>query len=132
MNLPIFVPVSVGELFDKQTILQIKSERIHDEHKLAHVHRELTLLSQQADAFLASCAQGDAIRELVQQLHAVNSTLWDLENEVRACDRTSRFDDSFIASARKIYAGNDQRAAIKLAINIHAGSDIVEVKSHAQ
>lgn len=132
MNQPILVPVSVGELFDKQTILQIKRERIHDAGKLLHVERELTLLSQQADAFLASCAQGAEIRDLAQQLHAVNSALWDLENEVRACDRAARFDDSFIAAARKIYAGNDRRAAIKLAINVSAGSDIVEVKSHAQ
>lgn len=132
MSQPLLVPVSVGELFDKQTILQIKRERIHDEHKLLHVQRELDLLTRQADAFLASCAQGDAIRELVQQLHAVNATLWDLENEVRACDRALRFDESFVAAARNIYAGNDRRAAIKLDINTRAGSDIVEVKSHLQ
>lgn len=130
MSQPLLIPVSVGELFDKQTILQIKRERIHDEHKLLHVQHELTLLTQQAEAFLASCVQRDAIRDLVQQLHAVNSALWDLENEVRACDRAQRFDESFVAAARKIYAGNDRRAAIKLDINTRAGSNIVEVKSH--
>jgi hypothetical protein len=132
MNQPILVPVSVGELFDKQTILQIKRERIQDAAKLVHVERELGLLSSQVDAFLASCSQRAEILQLAQQLHTVNSALWDLENEVRAFDRAACFDDRFVAAARKIYAGNDRRASIKLAINTHAGSDIVEVKSHSQ
>lgn len=132
MNQPILVPVSVGELFDKQTILQIKRERIQDSAKLQHVERELGLLSGQVDVFLASCAQRTEIQQLAQQLHAVNSGLWDLENEVRAFDRAACFDERFVAAARKIYAGNDRRAAIKLAINTSAGSNIVEVKSHAQ
>lgn len=132
MNQPILVPVSVGELIDKQTILQIKRERISDAAKLQHVERELALLGQQAQAFLASCAQRAEIEQLAEQLHAVNAALWDLENEVRALDRAECFDERFVAAARKIYAGNDRRAAIKLAINTSAGSDIVEVKSHAR
>lgn len=132
MNQPVFVPVSVGELFDKHTILRIKQERIQDPGKRLHVERELTLLEQLVDDFLASCAQRTEIEQLAEQLHAVNATLWDLENEVRALDRAGCFDERFVAAARKIYAGNDRRASIKLAINTSAGSDIVEVKSHAR
>ena len=98
MNQPILVPVSVGELIDKQTILQIKRERIADAAKLQHVEHELTLLGQQAQAFLASCAQRAEIEQLAEQLHAVNAALWDLENEVRALDRAECFDERFVAA----------------------------------
>lgn len=124
------IPVSVGELFDKQTILQIKQQRISDPAKLAHVARELSLLSEIAAGVLRDAPERDAVQALVAELHGVNNTLWDLENTVRACDAAQTFDARFIASARQIYAGNDRRARIKLQINTLLGSDIVEVKSH--
>lgn len=124
------VPVSVGELFDKQTILRIKSERITDSAKLVHVRHELQLLDGIARGILDASAQAAQVAPLVDELQAVNNTLWDLENTVRACEAAGRFDDAFVKSARSIYSGNDRRAAIKLRINQLLGSDIVEVKSH--
>ncbi|WP_298934058.1 hypothetical protein [uncultured Ramlibacter sp.] len=130
MSQAIEVPVSAGELFDKQTILRIKQERISDAAKLAHVGRELGLLDGIAAGLLQGAPQAADVNVLVAELHAVNSTLWDLENSVRAAEAAQRFDAAFIGSARSIYAGNDRRAALKLRINQLLGSDIVEVKSH--
>ncbi|MFO1244883.1 MAG: hypothetical protein U1E71_06850 [Ramlibacter sp.] len=130
MSQSIQIPVSVGELFDKQTILQIKCDRIDDPAKRAHAVHELELLTHRADDMLAGCPIRADIVALVAELHAVNAELWDLENIVRACERAARFDSDFVATARRIYAGNDRRAAIKLRINTLLGSDIVEVKSH--
>lgn len=130
MTHSLLIPVSVGELFDKQTILRIKQDRIDDDVKRAHVAHELALLTRHADDILAQCADRAALQALVADLQAVNAALWDLENTVRACERDGQFDAAFVAAARSIYAGNDKRAAIKLRINTLLGSDIVEVKSH--
>lgn len=130
MGQSIQIPVSVGELFDKQTILQIKCERIADVAKRAYAAHELELLARRADDILDGCAVRADIMKLVGELHAVNAELWDLENTVRACERAGCFDGTFVAAARRIYGGNDRRAAIKLRINTLLGSDIVEVKSH--
>jgi len=132
MSAAIQVPVSAGELFDKQTILRIKRERIRDAAKLAHVERELGLLDGIAAGLLQGAPQAAEVQALVGALHAVNAGLWDLENAVRAAEAAECFDTAFIHSARSIYAGNDKRAAIKLRINQLLGSDIVEVKSHTR
>jgi len=134
MGQSILIPVSAGELFDKQTILQIKRERIADEAKRAHVLRELELLDGIALRLLMDAPQDAAstVTGLVAELHAVNSGLWDLENTVRAAESAGRFDGGFVQAARAIYAGNDKRAALKLRINQLLGSAIVEVKSHTR
>lgn len=120
------IPVSVGELFDKVTILRIKAERLTDEAKRANVTQELALL----EGVVASLSIGDDVWPLVDDLQAINATLWDVEDGKRACEREQRFDDAFIALARKVYIDNDRRAAIKKAINLRTGSVVVEEKSY--
>jgi hypothetical protein len=124
------IPVALGELFDKITILQIKRERIADAAKLANVRRELALLQEVAAAF-ADGPHQQPLAPLVRDLHAINGTLWDLENEVRAFARAGTFEAPFIAAARAIYAGNDRRAAVKRDINRLLGSALVEEKDHS-
>jgi hypothetical protein len=121
------IPVSVGELFDKITILKIKAERLSDAGKLENVRRELESLEAVA-ADLPASPQLDA---LVEQLQAINAALWDVEDGKRAHEREGRFDDAFIDLARRVYKENDQRAAIKREINLLTGSTLVEEKSHA-
>jgi hypothetical protein len=127
---PILVPVSAGELFDKKTILEIKRARISDTTQLENVGRELTLLSDVVKGVLAGLVSLADIERLETELKSVNEALWDLENEVRACERAGNFGASFINAARRIYAGNDHRAAVKRRINVLLHSSIVEEKKH--
>jgi len=130
MTEPVWVPVSAGELVDKITILQIKRDRMTDAQQLANVRRELALLEQTAGKLdtAAVRAQLDALQA---QLLAVNSTLWDLENRVRALARAKDHGPDFVASAQSIYDNNDRRAAIKRQINQLLGSALVEEKDHS-
>lgn len=121
------IPVSVGELFDKITILRIKAERLSDAGQLANVRRELESLETVAAAVPGS-TELDA---LVGRLQAINDALWDVEDGKRAHERGGRFDADFIELARRVYRENDQRAAIKREINRLTGSTLVEEKSHA-
>ena len=130
MTDPILIPVAAGELFDKLLILQIKSERIADAGKLVHVRLERTKLDAVAARLRNDCADPALLQQLEAELLEINRRLWDLENSVRAFDAAGDFGPAFIASARQIYAGNDQRAAIKLRINLLLGSAIIEAKEH--
>lgn len=121
------IPVAIGELFDKITILRIKSERFSDASKRANVDVELAALEQVAAAVVDS----PELRDLVAELQAVNAGLWDVEDRKRAHEREGRFDAEFIHLARRVYLENDQRAAIKRRINLLTGSALVEEKSHA-
>lgn len=120
------VPVSVGELFDKITILRIKAERIGDAAKEANVRRELEALEAVAQAVPGSAG----LDALIAELHAINAGLWDVEDGKRRHEREGRFDAAFIELARRVYKENDQRAAIKRRINDLTGSALVEEKSH--
>jgi Family of unknown function (DUF6165) len=120
------VPVSLGELIDKITILEIKAERIADPDKLANVREELELLMQ-AHARL----HGDAVVALQTQLKKINTALWEIEDKIRDCERAKNFGPQFIELARSIYRTNDRRAALKRQINEIAGSAIVEEKSYS-
>ncbi|MFN3931647.1 MAG: DUF6165 family protein [Brevundimonas sp.] len=120
------IPVSVGELFDKITILKIKAARLSDAGQLENVRRELEELEAVATAIPAS----PALDDLVGRLQAVNDGLWDVEDGKRAHEREGRFDADFIALARRVYKENDQRAALKREINRLTGSTLVEEKSH--
>ena len=122
------IPVPVGELFDKITILRIKAERLSDAGQVANVRRELEALEAVAEAVPGS-AELDA---LVGRLQAINDALWDVEDGKRAHEREGRFDADFIALARRVYKENDQRAAIKREINTLTGSTLVEEKSHGR
>jgi len=124
----ILVPVSFGELLDKITILQIKSERITDAAKLANVRKELAALEATWSAHPAATVD---INALHAELKAVNEQLWDIEDDIRLKDKAQAFDEGFVALARSVYFRNDERARIKKAINLALGSGYVEEKSYA-
>jgi hypothetical protein len=124
----ISIPVAPGELVDKITILEIKRERIEGEAKQENIRRELALLREQA-SFLPS--PDNALQRLSEDLKRVNERIWDLEATIRDCERAGTFDERFVATARQIYRANDERAALKRAINLHLGSAIVEEKSYS-
>ncbi len=120
-------PLSVGELIDKITILEIKAERIGEPGKLANIRRELALLRQlQTDAGLTG-ARMDAF---AAELKRINETLWVIEDDIRECEAAADFGARFVALARGVYHNNDRRAAIKREINLAFGSEIVEEKSY--
>ncbi len=120
-------PVAVGELIDKITILQIKAERIRDAGKLANVRVELDLLMARRDAGMAPDPR---IAACAVRLKKINETLWDLEDEIRDCERRQDFGPEFVALARRIYSTNDERAAVKREINVASGSALIEEKSY--
>ena len=123
----ITVPVSFGELLDKISILQIKSERMSDEAKLANVRRELSALEK---TWMAHPAAGNDIARLRADLKAVNERLWEIEDDVRLKEKAQAFDGDFVELARSVYLQNDERARIKKAINLALGSSYVEEKSY--
>jgi hypothetical protein len=123
----ISVPVSVGELLDKLTILEIKSERIDDPEKLENVERELKLLRS---AWAQSDLQQIDIRSLLAELRAVNEKLWIIEDDIRQKELDHSFDAKFVELARSVYLENDRRARIKRQISETTGSDLVEEKHH--
>lgn len=124
----LLVPISPGELIDKITILEIKSQRMTDVAKLHNVRTELSLLSEtwKASPFSAT----DISREWAG-LRDVNAKLWDIEDRIRDKERDGLFDAEFIELARAVYVTNDERAAIKKQINTKLGSTLVEEKSYA-
>ena len=123
----ILVPVSFGELLDKIAILQIKSERMSDEAKLANVRKELSALEQ---TWMVHPAAGGDIVKLRAELKAVNERLWEIEDDIRMKERAQAFDDEFVQLARSVYFENDERARIKREINAALGSAYVEEKSY--
>ena len=129
----IHAPVSVGELYDKITILEVKARRFEDKGKLANVRRELEELRGVAreEVERGAAFDVDELRRQVDALRAINDELWDIEDGKRAAEARQVFDDAFIRLARDVYIKNDRRAAIKKAINLLVGSEIVEEKSHA-
>jgi hypothetical protein len=124
------IPVSPGEVFDKKTILEIKRQRIADTSKLVHVEHELQLLGAIARQVLAATSAAAEIEALERELFDANVRIWDVENDVRAAERASRFDAAFVEAARQVYLTNDHRAALKHRINALLGSQLIEVKEH--
>lgn len=118
------VPVSWGELVDKITILEIKSERMDDPKKLANVTRELWLLNRKLSPVAAQ------VLRLKLKLKEVNTALWEIEDEIRDCERAKDFGPRFIELARAVYVTNDQRADVKREINFALSSELVEEKSY--
>lgn len=120
-------PISVGELLDKITILEIKLSHITDPAKLANVARELEVLSAERDRFLAIT---DAMAAVIADLKAVNESLWQIEDDIRDCERRQDFGETFISLARAVYRTNDRRAALKRTLNELTNSSLVEEKSY--
>ncbi len=125
---PVYVEVPAGELLDKITILEIKTERIGDVAKLANVRAELAALALVRREALPPSPRLD---ELAAQLKAVNERLWEIEDEIRDCERRQDFGPRFVELARSVYQQNDRRAALKRQVNDLLGSRLVEEKSYA-
>ena len=121
------VPVSPGEVLDKITILEIKSERMEDQAKLANVRSELALLT---DTWSAAVREDEKIAGLRADLRKVNEALWDIEDAIRDEERQQSFGERFVELARGVYFTNDRRSAIKKELNLYLGSKIVEEKSY--
>ena len=124
----LMVPISPGELIDKITILEIKSQRMTDAAKLHNVRTELALLT---DTWRASPFSATDIRAEWDGLREVNGKLWDIEDRIRDRERDGDFGAEFIELARAVYVTNDERATLKKKINTRLGSTLVEEKSYA-
>ena len=122
-------PISLGELIDKITILEIKAGNISDAAKLKNVHHELNILNEKIKKLLdtASIAK---LAPLKLALKDINQELWIIEDDIRDCEYANDFSDKFIQLARAVYVTNDRRATVKKDINIAFGSELVEEKSY--
>ena len=123
----ILVEVSVGELFDKISILEIKKEKIKDPKKLKHINDEYNILDEQLKKNVNS---DEKITKLFHTLKEINSKLWVIEDEKRLCEKNSDFGENFVQLSRNVHLLNDKRANIKLEINNITCSKIKEVKEY--
>ena len=121
------VPVSIGELFDKISILDIKTKKIKKKDDLKLIKYELSKLKKIAKS---KGLTNSKIKRKYLLLKSINEKLWNIENRKRRCERLKKFDKNFIDLARKVYIFNDKRAQIKKDINYMSGSSIVEIKLH--
>jgi septation ring formation regulator EzrA len=126
----ILAEISVGELFDKITILNIKTKKISDNDKLQNIHTELKTLNDQSKKITISDTQ--ALNNLVLKLQQINEALWDIENFKRECEAKKDFGESFIKLSRDVHFKNDKRAIIKKEINLLSNSQIVEEKEYSK
>jgi len=125
----ILVEVSVGELLDKLSILEIKQEKIKDDEKLKYINDEYSVLKDQLSKNVKS---DDKLNNLFASLKEINSKLWVIEDDKRMCEKNSDFGEKFIKLSRDVHFLNDQRAKIKLDINNHTGSKIKEIKEYTK
>ena len=123
----ILVEVSVGELLDKISILEIKKEKIQDPKKLKFINDEHAILKEQLDQNVNS---DEKLSSMFRSLKEINSRLWVIEDDKRLCEKNSNFTEDFIKLSRDIHFLNDDRAKIKLEINNHTGSKIKEIKEY--
>jgi hypothetical protein len=123
----IYAEISVGELLDKISILEIKQKNLKDNEKIKIVNKELESLNMTLNK---DVTMTEEIQSLYQDLKKINSILWDIEDGKRDCERNKDFGDKFIELARSVYIENDNRAKIKNKINQLSGSNISEVKSY--
>ena len=123
----ILIEVSVGELLDKISILEIKKDKIKDPEKLEYILDELSILKDELKNNIKSDVKLD---KLYQSLKIINARLWVIEDDKRKCEKEKDFTDNFIKLSRDVHFLNDDRAKIKLEINIHTGSKIKEIKEY--
>ena len=123
----VMIPVAWGELIDKITILEIKQQKLTDPAALENVGRELTLLCEVRDA---AEPLPEGVHTATADLRDVNAALWQIEDDIRDCERSQIFNKKFIDLARAVYRTNDRRAALKKEINTVMQSDIYEEKSY--
>ena len=120
------IEVSIGELYDKITILRIKKDRMTDTDKLENINKELKYLEHKL------INNDPVIDNLTKELFDVNSMLWDIDNNKRRCEAENNFGWGFIQLARDVYFYNDKRAEIKRKINLHTNSDVIEEKEYTE
>jgi hypothetical protein len=118
-----YIPISLGELYDKYSILLLKSKKIVNEKKLIEINKEIEFLKPFIEKFILS-------NELYEKIKNINETLWNIEDEIRKKEEKNEFDDEFIKIARSVYKMNDERAKIKSEINTYLNSQIKEIKSY--
>jgi len=123
----ILVEVSVGELLDKISILEIKKDRIKDNDKLRYINDEYNILKSE---FEKNVKVDQKLKDLFKSLKDINNKLWDIENEKRLCEKNSNFGEVFIKTSRDIHFLNDKRGTVKLEINNYTGSKIREIKEY--
>ena len=123
----IIVEVSIGELLDKISILEIKQEKIKDTEKLKFINNEHSILKDQLNKNVKS---DDKLNDLYQSLKKINAKLWAIEDNKRLCEKNKDFGEKFINLSRDVHFLNDERAKIKLEINDHTGSIIKEIKEY--
>jgi hypothetical protein len=117
------VPISIGELYDKYSILLIKKEKINDNDKLYFINKEIEYLQVFINKF-------NLPLEIVERMRSVNEKLWDIEDDIRIKEHRQEFDENFITLARMVYKTNDERYKIKCEINTIINSEIREIKSY--
>ena len=125
----ILVEVSVGELLDKLSILEIKKEKVKDHTKLNFINDEYNILKEQVNKNLKS---DEKLEKLFQSLKKINSKLWVIEDNKRLCEKNSDFGEKFIKLSRDVHLLNDNRAKLKLEINNYTGSKIKEIKEYTK
>ena len=123
----IIIEVSIGELLDKISILEIKQEKIKDPEKLKFISNEHSILKQQLEKNVKS---DNKLKELFQSLKEINLKLWSIEDNKRLCEKEKNFGEKFIKLSRDVHFLNDDRAKIKLDINDYTGSSIKEIKEY--
>ena len=123
----IIVEVSVGELLDKISILEIKKEKIKDTEKLKYISNEHSILKEQLDEKVKN---DDKLEKLFLKLKEVNARLWNIEDDKRDCEKNKDFGDKFIKLSRDVHFLNDERAQIKLEINEYSSSGLKEIKEY--
>jgi hypothetical protein len=123
----IIVEVSVGELLDKISILEIKQDKIKDSEKLSFINNEHSILKSQ---FEKNVKSDDKLKKLFKDLKDINAKLWVIEDDKRDCEKNKDFGEKFIKLSRDVHFLNDARAKIKLEINNHTGSSIKEIKEY--
>ena len=123
----IIVEVSIGELFDKISILEIKKEKIKDPEKVKFISNEHSILKDQLEKNVKS---DNKLNKLFQDLKEINAKLWVIEDDKRDCEKNKDFGDKFIKLSRDVHFLNDDRAKIKLEMNNHTGSSIKEIKEY--
>jgi hypothetical protein len=124
----ISIPVSVGEMIDKLSILQVKKTKVKDEEKLIFINKEFELLYNFSSEYL----HNPDTELIYHKLITVNTNLWDIEDNLRVMEKEKKFNDDFIALARKVYFTNDERFRLKNEINLITDSEIREVKDYVK
>ena len=125
----IIIEVSIGELLDKISILEIKQEKIKDPEKLKYINNEHSILD---DQFKKNVKSDDKLNNLFKSLKEINSKLWIIEDNKRQCENDKDFGEKFVKLSRDVHFLNDDRAKIKLEINNYTGSTIKEIKEYTK